>query len=178
MTEAALELVDGNYNIVICELYLMKSLEINFDEQNTCLIDFSSDKSITRDYFDWQLSNFQEYRKIRGNVFYDRSVLLLDIHSKSSEAQIIGELLGYLGSLRLHSGDLNSANFVVKNTFDLPLIEGFEELWANFHKPSYQPPTLLTLSELINQMESLFRRGMTNGYALERLNELKELLDY
>ena len=155
----------------------MESFEINFDQQETRLSDFSIDKAITEEYFDWQLSKFHEYRRIRGNVFYDRSVLFLDLPSKSPEAQILGELLGYFGSLRLHSGDLNSANFVVKNTFDLPLIEGFEELWANFHKPSYQPPTLLTLSELISQMESLFRRGMTNGYALERLNKLKVLLD-
>ncbi len=156
----------------------MESLGINFDQQETRLSDFSVDKAITEEYFDWQLSKFHEYRRIRGNVFYDRSVLFLDLPSKSPEAQILGELLGYLGSTRVHSGDLNSANFVVKHTFDFPLIQGFDGLWMNFHKPSYEPPTILTLGELITQIESLFRRGMTTGYTLDRLNELKMLLGY
>jgi hypothetical protein len=154
----------------------MTSLELEFNAPSQSLVDFVSDKSLTQAYYDWQLSNLLNYRDTRGNIFYDKSVLLQDIEKLSKEGQIIGELLGYLGSERHHSAKLNSVDFVISRSFDFPITDGYEDLWRNFHKPSYVPPTLLTYADFINQLEYLFKRGDGNTYALTRLSVLKELL--
>ena len=154
----------------------MTSLELDFTTPSQSLVDFVPDKSLTQAYYDWQLSNILNYRNTRGNIFYDKRVLLLDGEKLSNEGQIIGELLGYLGSEREHSAILNSADFVIRRSFDFPVSDGFEDIWKNLHKPSYVPPTLLTYADFLNQLEYLFKRGGGNTYALSRLSDLKELL--
>ena len=154
----------------------MTSFQLNFDEPVLVTADFARDKCLTQDFFEWQLSNFKLYTEIRGNVFYDKSVLLHDIEKASLEGQIIGELLGYLGSERVHNVGLNNADFLVNQSFDSPLRDGYEDLWQNFHKPSYVPPILLTYAHFFNELERLFKRGGENNYVLARLNELKILL--
>ena len=154
----------------------MTSLELDFNAPSQSLVDFVADKSLTQAYYNWQLSNILNYRDTRGNIFYDKSVLLQDIEKLSKEGQIIVELLGYLGSERHHSTKLNSVDFVICRSFDFPVSVGFEDIWKNFHKPSYVPPTLLTRADFINQLEFLFSRGGGNSYALARLNDLKVLL--
>jgi hypothetical protein len=154
----------------------MTSLELDFNVPTQSLVDFVADKSLTQAYYDWQLSNILNHRDIRGNIFYDKSVLLQDIEKLSKVGQIIGELLGYLGSERHHSAKLNSVDFVICRSFDFPVTDGYEDIWKSFHKPSYVPPTILTYADFINQLKYLFMRGGRNSYALSRLSDLKELL--
>lgn len=154
----------------------MTSLELDFNASSHRLVDFVADKSLTQAYYDWQLSNILNYRNARSNIFYDKSVLLQDIEKLSKEGQIIGELLGYLGSERHQGTKLNSMNFVICRSFDFPVSVGYEDIWKNLHKPSYAPPTLLTYADFLNQLEYLFKRDGGNTYALSRLSDLKELL--
>jgi hypothetical protein len=154
----------------------MTSFQLNFDEPVLVIADFARDKCLTQNFFEWQLSNFRLYSEIRGNVFYDKSVLLQDIEKASLEGQIIGELLGYLGSERVHNVGLNDADFLVNQSFDSSLGIGYEDLWKNFHKPSYVPPILLTYAQFLDELERLFKRGGENNYALGRLTELRVLL--
>jgi hypothetical protein len=154
----------------------MTSLELDFNVPSQSLADFVADKCLTQTYYYWQVTNILNYRDIRGNIFYDKSVLLQDIEKPSKEGQIIGELLGYLGSERHHTVKLNSVDFVICRSFDFPVTEGYEDIWKSFHKPSYVPPILLTYADFLNQLEYLFKRGGGNNYALSRLSDLKELL--
>lgn len=68
----------------------MTSLELDFNAPSQSLVDFVADKSISQSYYDWQLSNILNYRNTRGNIFYDKSVLLQGIEKLSKEGQIIG----------------------------------------------------------------------------------------
>ncbi|NQW34976.1 MAG: hypothetical protein HQ470_04135 [Methylophilales bacterium] len=154
----------------------MTSFQLNFDEPVLAIADFARDKCLTQDFFEWQLSNFKSYSEIRGNVFYDKRLLLQNIDKASPEGQIIGELLGYLGSERVHNLGLNDVDFLVNQSFYFPLGNGYEDLWKNFHKPSYVPPILLTYAHFLGELERLFKRGGENNYALGRLNELRVLL--
>jgi hypothetical protein len=150
----------------------MTTPEMNFEENATKLSDFQSDKRISEMYYLWQLDCVMELHGLRGNIFYGKTLLFDDISKNSIEGQLIGELLGFLGATRLHHAGFNTVDFVVRQSFKFPLAEGYEDLWANFHRPSYSPPKLLTTSVLNGIMETLFKRGGGNQYALSRLNEL------
>ncbi len=151
---------------------------MNFEVPEVKLADFAKDKSITQDFYNWQLNKFLNLRESRGNVFYDKKLDVREWPPYSLEGQIIRELLGFLGAVCTQSAEHHTANYIVQHSFDFPLTEGYEEIWGSFHKPSYTPPTLLTTTELIEHMDSLFQRGAPNEYALDRLAKLKELLSY
>jgi hypothetical protein len=156
----------------------MNSTEINFEVPEVKLADFAKDKSITQDFYNWQLNKFLKLRESRGNVFYDKKLDVREWSPYFQEGQIIRELLGFLGAVCTQSAEHHTANYIVQHSFEFPLTEGYEEIWGSFHKPSYVPPTLLTTQELITYMDSLLRRGLGNDYAISQITKLKKLLGY